>query len=176
MLEDLQEMGFVKEVETGLWLRQDHSTLLTYDELRQMREDEAEVKAGNGSQSVYGWYLLAYRQLADMKGEEVFPMKIGTTISGSFGRAKTHIGTAPEKPVLGFLLRVDQAAKIEGDLQKYLKEKGRHMPEALGKEWFLTNPNELYSLTRDMLMESVAEKKRDLAWSVRTLEELGNAP
>ena len=161
ILDDLGEKGFVQEVETGFWLLRFHPAYIpTYEQLRELREDEAEIPLGNGRYSVYGWYLLAYRELADLRGEDRFPMKVGTTHTEPWKRAKRHIGTAPEHPIMGFLLKTNRkdAEIVEGWLHSELKLRNRHIPQAFGIEWFMTSPEEL----RDIVLPRLGELEGDL--------------
>jgi len=82
-------------------------------EKKARKEGEAEITIGEGLESVYGWYLPAYRELAALKGETHFPMKVGTTTAKPFRRMQAHIGTAPEKPVLGFVWKIKHAQVLE---------------------------------------------------------------
>jgi len=103
----------------------------------------AEVSIGEGSQTVYGWYLPAYRQLAVLKGESRFAMKVGHTERDVITRVTEQTGTLPERPVFGFRLKVDDAARWESRLHDWLRHNDHHCKEAIGDEWFDTSPEEL---------------------------------
>jgi len=160
VLNELREEGLVEEDENGYWRGLPKLfSLPTYEEA----EATAEVILGKGPQSVYGWYFPAYRELATLKGEARFPIKVGTTKAEPFKRIKSHIGTAPEKPVLGFLLKTDHAELMEKWLHSQLRQRGQHMPDALGNEWFLTTPEELRQTVGAMAakMAPLAEEAKD---------------
>ena len=86
--------------------------LPTLPEKKALKEGEAEVSLGDGPECVYGWYLPAYRELASLKGERRFAMKVGTTINSPSERMR-YIGTSPEKPVLGFVWKIKHAHLLE---------------------------------------------------------------
>ena len=129
----------------------DPDSIHTWIEARAAKEAQADVIMGDGEQSVYGWYLPAYRILANIRGEEHFPMKVGqTTNTSPLARMTNHIGTAPEKPVLGFVLKIDHAEVLEKWLHIELTQRGRYIADAVGREWFRTNPEELRHILTDM--------------------------
>ena len=49
-------------------------------------------------EAVYGWYLPESRDLAALKGEERFPMKVGTSRTGPYKRLKSTLGRRPLCP------------------------------------------------------------------------------
>ena len=113
-------------------------------------ERQAEVTIGTGPETVYGWYLPAYRQLATHRGEVRFPMKVGMTTGDPDERIRNHLGTAPEKYALGFVWEVDHAHLLEKWLHIRLTLRKLHMPDALGQEWFRTTPDELREIVRSL--------------------------
>ena len=142
-LADMKKAGLVENPIIGKYRLVENSDIPAEKDLEEIAQDEAEVSTGEGSQAVYGWYLPAYRELADLKGESRFAMKIGKTEQDVMKRATTHAGTAPEQPIIGFLLKDDDAAFWEGQLHSWLTRNGYHRKEAIGDEWFDTNPEEL---------------------------------
>ena len=138
--------------------------LPTFEKAKATHEATAEVTLGEGEQSVYGWYLPTYRELAELKGEAHFPVKVGrTTKAVPYHRLTAHLGTSPEKPKLGFLWRTDNAELWEKVLHIKLRQRGQHMTEALGNEWFWTNPQELREIVRAMAakMAPLAREARE---------------
>ena len=103
----------------------------------------AEVTLGNGSECVYGWYLPSYRELARLQEERHFPIKVGRTTRNPYDRVNESAGMLPEKPVIGFLLRVDGSELWERFLHAKLALRGRSRVDANGSEWFDTNLDEL---------------------------------
>ena len=124
---------------------------------------EAEVTIGRGPESVYGWYLPTYRELAERKGEDSFPVKVGqTTNPNPYRRIFQHTGTVPEQPKLGFVLKTDNANNWEKWLHSKLRLHKRHIATARGREWFQTTPKELGEIvTAEMV--ALAKKQSALA-------------
>ena len=114
--------------------------------------ERAEIMLGDGAEQVYGWYLPAYRELARSKGEDRFPVKVGRTERTAEQRISESAGsTAPERPVLGLLLRVDDSTTWERFIHSSLTLDGRRLPDAVGNEWFSTNLAELRDLVETKL-------------------------
>ena len=166
VLDDLVEERYLILVEGGhysdysewRWERiADPSSILPLKEAQTAFEATAEVTVGHGQQSVYGWYLPAYRTLAAIKGHARWPMKVGRTRLSSMARMRDHIGTAPEKPKLGFLLKADRAKVGEALLHIVLDERKQNISEALGKEWYMTNPEELKQIVTTKMADLVQE-------------------
>lgn len=96
---------------------------------------------------VYAYYFPAYKELAELKGESSWPIKIGLSTTTIEQRVMMQVGTAlPERPVLLFEIECDDCAKLEKAIHAALDVKGFKMPESLGNEWFCVNQNELLSL------------------------------
>ena len=168
----------VGRVQAALWFLEEHTyvveegerwravveleSLSTFQEVQMEAERRADLTMGTGPQNVYGWYLPAYRQLAELKGEKRFAMKVGTTLTTPRRRMTNHIGTAPEKPVLGFVLKIGEAGEWERMVHQELKERGRHIATALGKEWFRTNPDELRRIVVEILAGFQADRRAAL--------------
>ena len=152
--------------EEGVWRRlDDPPPIPSHAEAKAAPEATAEIGLGEGPECVYGWYLPAYRVLASMKGETRFPMKVGMSTGKPFKRMRDHIGTAPEKPVLGFVWRVTHADLLEKWLHRTLAQRKQYLPDALGEEWFLTTPEELREIVQDMaatmMKEDTPERPRE---------------
>lgn len=109
-----------------------------------LEDAERTVEIGTGTQAVYVYYFPAYRELAMRRGETSWPMKIGRTNGPSQVRINEQCGTAmPERPIMGLVYRTDQASTGERLLHSTLTTRGRKMDDAPGKEWFLTNLDEV---------------------------------
>ena len=117
-LSHLEERGFVEDV-GGWWQSLTSPERLEEIVARDPEEVEARAVAnakvfmgGEEEEAVYGWYLPESRDLAALKGEERFPMKVGTSRTGPYKRLKSHIGTAPAVPILDFVFQIDDGKKM----------------------------------------------------------------
>ena len=145
-LSKLKAEGLVENPEFGYWVMKSNdevSYLPTEKEVEEAAQETAEIIVGQGNQFVYGWYLPAYKRLAEIEGNSLWPMKVGRTADSP---EKRMMFQAPEKPKLGFLLRTDRARHWESHLHGHLHLKGKHLPEAVGTEWFMTSPECLYDI------------------------------
>ncbi len=119
----------------------------------QDRESKAEVIIGEGEESVYGWYLPAYRELSEIRGTDRFPIKVGKAKGDPIKRALAHALTAPEMPVLGFCLKVEDSSKAERLLHKCLVNHGLNCSDSLGNEWFYSNPQDLREICSSLHLD-----------------------
>ena len=152
----LRDQGYYEQRGTGYWCRTEKAAP---DEAS--REEELghiEVSIGEGDQTIYAWYLPAYRKLAALENRESYPIKIGRTEGESIERITDSAGYSPEQFKVALELRCDDAANWERLLHSYLKLCGRHLADAIGTEWFETNPDELEKFISDLL-ERIEECK-----------------
>jgi len=136
-LRDLQDQGKVEGAGVpGFWRFGMSGSPLTPDRV---------VEVGEGKQAVYVYYFPAYRDQAALRGANSWPMKIGMTKSGSVDtRISDQCGTSmPERAIVGLVYRTDQASTGEKLLHSTLSTRGRHLKDAPGAEWFLTNLDEV---------------------------------
>ncbi len=114
----------------------------------------AEHVIGDGPESVYVYYYPAYKNLAKLLGNSSWPCKIGRTV----GRVSERVigqGTAlPERPRLTIVWKTDRSEVWEKVLHNLLKSYGQDIPEAPGKEWFITTPEEILEKIRFLLNAS----------------------
>ncbi|MBH2533989.1 GIY-YIG nuclease family protein [Serratia marcescens] len=93
---------------------------------------------------VYAYYFPAYQELAELKKDDRWPIKIGLTTTNIAQRISSQTSTAfPEAPVTAFEIECDDCYKLEKAIHSVLDHKNKRLTSALGKEWFLTNPKEL---------------------------------
>ena len=118
----------------------------------------AEVRIGDGAEAVYGWYFPAYRKLADLEGADRWPIKVGSTARDVHGRLDESVGMAPERPALGFVLRVDRAGRWERFIQSALALDGQKIEDAIGDEWFNTSLTELQNLVSEKMAKIKAQE------------------
>ncbi len=110
------------------------------------------VQMGDGPQQVYAFTYPSLVELAHLKQQEFYPIKIGYTADwdfGAFSRLNMLIqdGTAlPEKLHLLFVIKCKDGRAIETAIQRILRTKQRCVKTAIGREWFLSNVEELHRL------------------------------
>ena len=129
----------------GRWKRTEHE-LPSESVLTEEAFENAEIRIGEGAEVVYAWYLPIYREPSKLKDEATittFPMKVGRTNRTAEDRVRESIGALPERPIVGFVWRTDDSVSGEKVLHGTLALRGRHLPDAIGNEWYLTNPEEL---------------------------------
>ena len=102
-----------------------------------------EVEIGTGREAVYGWYYPAYRELATLKGEKVWPIKVGRTGVDPETRMVSSSGFSPEQPVLGFVHHAEDAESCEKYHHAILSALRKHIGDARGTEWFNTSLDKL---------------------------------
>ena len=93
----------------------DEKEIIQHDQL-----DSPDKKiVGSGGGSVYLYYYLAYRQLAELKGESSWPCKVGKSERDPVMRVESQAATAmPEKPKIALLIQTDKPSKVgEGNTQ-----------------------------------------------------------
>ena len=106
---------------------------------------------GKGDQEVYAFTYPSLVEIATLKGEAVYPVKIGYSKSG-YGGAVERIRSLitekvgfPEKPAVLLVFKTWDGRKIETQVHRKLRAMGRKA-ESLGREWFRTSTAELRDL------------------------------
>ena len=110
--------------------------------------EASEVKEiGKGSESVYLYYFPTYRRYAELLKEPNYPCNVGRTEGVVTNRVSQQIGDQlPEKPQLALILRTDNCRWLEARIHAALKRKGKQIEDAIGEEWFMTDPSEVKSI------------------------------
>ena len=109
---------------------------------------------GKGNQEVYCYYYRAYRKIAELNHKEpvwipyrkksIWECRVGQTIKQDTPtRVKQQMGVPPEQPTIALIMKTDDSKKLEGMIHNILKFWDRRVPEAQGREWFLTSPDEV---------------------------------
>ena len=107
---------------------------------------------GAGDQELYAFTFPSLREIAALKGQSQYPVKIGyssNASSGTFGRIKQQImelAGYPELPLLLCIYRSWDAHALERQVHKALRDLGRKATTSLGIEWYLTTKDELLTL------------------------------
>ena len=102
---------------------------------------------GKGSESVYLYYFPTYQRYAESLGAPHWRCNIGKAEDDPAYRVSQQIGDRlPEKPQIALILRTDNCRTLEKKIHNVLKRKGKHIQDAIGKEWFLTSPSKVEAI------------------------------
>ena len=148
----LRESGKLENPTEGYWRISSADSVLVLpckEEFEDGPEEEAEFTVGDGPESIYGWYLPAYRKLAELQNNPHFPVKVGRTVRAPSQRIEESWGMLPERPCLGFHFRCEAAGHWERVFHARLSLNRRNIDQAIGREWFNTNLGELVSLANE---------------------------
>lgn len=88
---------------------------------------------------VYIYYYPSYKELAELKGEDKWPCKIGRTERDAEKRIKEQGTGMPEHATKEVVIETDDPNSLEQTIRSLLKRKGMHIQEAPGDEWYLIN-------------------------------------
>ncbi len=116
----------------------------------------ADCELGEGSGSVYAFYFPAYKELAELKGSNVFQCKIGMSDNDAYERVRSECGTGtPENPHVQLVIKCDKPLKLERCIQSVLELRGKKITDIAGDEWFYTNEDEIMSIYNFIMSEKV---------------------
>lgn len=107
------------------------------------------VIRGEGDQDLYAYTFPSLKELAGLKGEPLFPVKVGysrNSSDGAYGRIRSQIiekAAYPEKPEVLCIWRTWDGRNLEKQVHQRLRSIGRKVLESLGREWFTTSSSEL---------------------------------
>ena len=107
------------------------------------------IVKGIGDQELYAFTFPSLIELATVKGDEHYPVKVGfskNSSDGAFGRIRSQIlekAGFPEKPKVLLVFRTWDGRQLEMQVHKRLRSLGRRTPDSLGREWFMTSTDEL---------------------------------
>ena len=99
---------------------------------------------GDGKNAVYLCYYPAYRYLAKYEGKEFWACKIGSV-------APQVCFDIPESPEIGLIFKTDDPENLAQILHNILKLRGKQIPDAPGKEWFMTSPTETEGIYNNVI-------------------------
>lgn len=117
-------------------------------------EYKADKELGVGKKAVYVYYYDCYRELSLLKGSAFWECKIGRTDVDPIGRIFSQAGTCyPELPHLAIIIYCDDSSLLEKAFHSILKIKKKWLPNAPGKEWFLTSPEEIEGIYKMIINE-----------------------
>lgn len=99
---------------------------------------------GTGDESVYMYYFSSDKELAELKGNNVYPCKIGKSNGDPVNRIMAQLGTSNhEMPILAFVMQTDSSSVLENVLQGILRLQNKMISGGVGKEWFMTSPEQI---------------------------------
>lgn len=135
----LKSKGFADNVDLGVWKingkTEDQETDDTDD------SNDGVRRIGSGNHSVYVYYYPAYRELAELRGEETWHCKIGRSeYANPIHRILEQQGTAmSEEPEIALVIQTNQPTEVENAIHNLLDRD--RISDAPGTEWFMTNPS-----------------------------------
>ena len=102
------------------------------------------LTVGEGAQAVYVYFSAAERRLAEIERSKTWPCKIGHTKTDFTTRIlqQRPATSMARLPLVGLLIRLDDAVHLE----RWLHNRLRRLPDAIGHEWFDSSPTEVLSL------------------------------
>lgn len=106
---------------------------------------EADKTIGSGKEFVYVYYYDTYKEINELKGNMVFPCKVGMSkCMDVYERIAGQSTTAfPESPHLSLVIKCDDSRAAERMLHSVLKFRKRQILDSPGMEWFMTSPKEI---------------------------------
>ena len=89
--------------------------------------DDGVRRIGSGDSSVYVYCYPAYRELAESRGEETWPCKIGhSDYANPIHRILEQPGTGmPEKPEIALVIQTNRSTEVEDAIHRLL-DRGSH--------------------------------------------------
>ena len=117
-------------------------------ESRKGVESSEVITYGTGSKYVYCYSFPSTLKIAELTGSVRYNIKVGMASRHPIGRIQEQISaskTAMSEPAVVLLVfQTDDCADLEKWMHKHLDRS----PEALGREWFVSNPEQLLTLFR----------------------------
>jgi hypothetical protein len=150
------------------WVRKSYETFVATDQM---------VESGTGDQEVYAYTFQSLQELARLKKESRYPVKVGYTAdknAGAIERIRSQIFEAaafPERPSVLLVHRTWNGLGLEAAIHKRLRDQGQHIVTGPGAEWFKTNYVEIRAICNE-LQDSVEKPKlKPLSGASTTLQE-----
>lgn len=101
-----------------------------------------------GNESMYVWWHPETEELALLKKEKIWAMKIGMHTSRSADKRIDEYKTSiPYRPTIGLLIYCKKARILERTVHNNLTNRKRKIGE-VGNEWFITNVSEIEAILR----------------------------
>lgn len=104
---------------------------------------EALTNEWDGIGCVYFYYFPAYKELAEHKGEDRWPFKIGSTKNvNPDPRVEEQVTAMAEQPKIEVVMRTENPKALEQLIHSILKKKQDiYIEDAPGKEWYRISPD-----------------------------------
>jgi hypothetical protein len=112
----------------------------------------ATIQRGVGDQEVYAFTYPSLKELAQLRGDCFYPVKVGyskDSWEGCYGRIKAQIlenAAYPEKPEVLCIWRTWDGRHLEKQVHRKLRACNRKVTTSLGTEWFLSSLAELLEI------------------------------
>ena len=104
---------------------------------------------GLRAEGVYGYYYPREHELATLKGEETWLIKVGQS-KNIDNRVLQQVTAMHQKPTYFTIKETDQPQAWESLIHLILVLKGRYSDDSPGKEWYSTNIEELEQIVRSI--------------------------
>lgn len=112
---------------------------------------------GSGKHWVYLYYFSTDKKEAESNDKSVWRCKIGKAAKNPEDRVKAQTRGVPVPPRIALFLRTDKRSALETAIHGILTLRGRHLAKLQGKEWFLTNPEEVEKIYDFIIYEDEYE-------------------
>jgi hypothetical protein len=150
------------------WVRKSYEAFLATNQM---------VESGEGDEELYAFTFRSLQELADLKNETMYPVKVGWTQNkddGALGRIRGFAfekATFPERPSILLIHSTWNGRAIETAIHKRLRDQGRRILTAPGVEWFLTNAAEIVAICNECKDMVSKPGKKPLRGASNTLQE-----
>jgi hypothetical protein len=150
------------------WVRKSYQAFVATDQM---------VESGIGDQEVYAYTFQSLQELAKLKKESRYPVKVGYTAdrnAGSIERIRSQICEAaafPERPSVLLVHHTWNGRRLEAAIHKRLRDQGRHIVTGAGAEWFETNDVEIRAICKKVQKSVRKRRLGPLSGASLTLQE-----
>jgi T5orf172 domain len=135
---------------TGIWRRMDSPLpSICEEKLPDIAASEEvedvlviEESIGEGAEAVYLYFNPNDRELAGLKGKDVWECKVGKTTGDVCSRILAQVGKTAlsRQPIVGLKIRCNDCSALEKALHASFRIVDCEIEESLGMEWFHTSP------------------------------------
>jgi hypothetical protein len=105
---------------------------------------------GTGPFEVYAYTYESCLEVAELNRSQMYPVKIGyvTVVGDSRGRVNQQVFGSDEDACMLMVGRCEDGIGTEAAIHRELKSENRKITDSPGKEWFMSNADEIASLFR----------------------------